>query len=136
MIYSDLLEKDGEYSIDFVDMERKIKDKSLNIKLFILCNPQNPTGKVWTEEELIKMGKLCVENDIWMISDEIHCDLLRNGMSHTPIAKLFPYYEKIVTCMAPSKTFNLAGNLMSHIFIKNEEIKKSGFAFMMTLFHH
>lgn len=124
VIYSDLLEKDGEYAVDFVDMERKIKDKSLNIKLFILCNPQNPTGKVWTDEELIKMGKLCVENDIWMISDEIHCDLLRNGVTHTPIAKLFPHYEKIVTCMAPSKTFNLAGNLMSHIFIKNEEVKK------------
>lgn len=124
VIYSDLLEKDGEYAVDFTDMERKIKDKSLNIKLFILCNPQNPTGKVWTDEELIKMGELCVENDIWMISDEIHCDLLRNGVTHTPIAKLFPHYEKIVTCMAPSKTFNLAGNLMSHIFIKNREIKK------------
>ncbi|WP_337237835.1 aminotransferase class I/II-fold pyridoxal phosphate-dependent enzyme, partial [Proteus faecis] len=82
--------------------------KSLNIKLFILCNPQNPTGKVWIEEELIKMGKLCIENDIWIISDEIHCDLLRNGVTHTPIAKLFPHYEKIITCMAPSKTFNLA----------------------------
>ncbi|MEY0450817.1 MalY/PatB family protein [Proteus terrae] len=124
VIYSDLLEEDGEYAVDFADMERKIKDKSLNIKLFILCNPQNPTGKVWIEEELIKMGKLCIENDIWIISDEIHCDLLRNGVTHTPIAKLFPHYEKVITCMAPSKTFNLAGNLMSHIFIKDKKVKK------------
>ncbi|MFH4122499.1 aminotransferase class I/II-fold pyridoxal phosphate-dependent enzyme, partial [Acinetobacter baumannii] len=78
------------------------------------------TGKVWSEQELMRMGQLCLENDVWIISDEIHCDLLRNGISHIPMAKLFPDTDKIITCMAPSKTFNLAGNLMSHIFIKNE----------------
>lgn len=105
-------------------MERKLKDPSLNIKLFILSNPHNPTGKVWSNEELLRIGNLCLENDVWIISDEIHCDLLRNGVNHTPLAKLSPDSSKIITCMAPSKTFNLAGNLMSNIFIKNEEVRK------------
>lgn len=122
--YSDLTIENGRYQIDFADVEAKIKDPSLNIKLFILSNPHNPTGRVWTEQELNLLGKLCLDNDIWIISDEIHCDLLRQGQHHIPLAKLFPETDKIVTCMAPSKTFNLAGNLISHIFIKNNEIKQ------------
>ena len=124
VICSDLLKQDNEYIIDFNDMEKKLTDPSLNIKLFILSNPQNPTGKVWSEQELMRMGQLCLKNNVWIISDEIHCDLLRNGINHIPMAKLFPDTDKIITCMAPSKTFNLAGNLMSHIFIKNEKVRK------------
>lgn len=123
VIYSDLKYNNGKYEVDFLDFERKLKDKNLNIKLFILSNPQNPTGRVWTKKELIKMGELCIENDIWVISDEIHCDLLRDNIQHIPLAKLFPNEEKIITCMAPSKTFNLAGNLMSNLFIKNKSLK-------------
>ncbi len=123
VIYSDLKYSNGQYEIDFNDFERKIKDSNLNIKLFILSNPQNPTGRVWTEDELTRIGNICFNNDVWIISDEIHCDLLRENEKHIPLAKLFPDENKIITCMAPSKTFNLAGNLMSNLFIKDNKIK-------------
>lgn len=123
VIYSDLKCTNGKYEIDFYSFEEKIKDQNLNIKLFILSNPHNPTGRVWTENELKKIGNICLDNNVWIISDEIHCDLLRQNEKHIPIAKLFPDNEKIITCMAPSKTFNLAGNLMSNLFIKDKEIK-------------
>ncbi|MBZ4190785.1 MULTISPECIES: MalY/PatB family protein [Bacteroidota] len=124
VFYSDLEEKDGYYIMSFEDIEQKLSNPANKIKVFILCNPHNPTGRVWTEEELLKIGKLCLEWDIWIISDEIHCDLLRNGQQHIPLARLFPDSDRIITCTAPSKTFNLAGNLMSHIFIPNKEIRE------------
>src|SRR5690606_10189037 len=68
---------------------------------------------------------VCLERDIWLISDEVHCDLLRSGKQHQPIARLFPESDRIITLMAPSKTFNLAGNLLSHIFIPNNAIRES-----------
>ncbi|MFC6604800.1 aminotransferase class I/II-fold pyridoxal phosphate-dependent enzyme [Ectobacillus funiculus] len=89
-----------------------------------MCNPHNPTGRVWTEEELRRLGDICVKNDMWIISDEIHCDLLRMGKKHIPLAKLFPEYDKLVTCMAPSKTFNTAGLMLSNIIIPNEKLRE------------
>ncbi|HBC7430089.1 MULTISPECIES: MalY/PatB family protein [Providencia] len=123
VIYSNLKHVNGKYEIDFVDFEKKITNADLNIRLFILSNPQNPTGHIWTEEELISIGKICFDNNVWIISDEIHCDLLRKGKKHIPLAKLFPNEDKIITCMAPSKTFNLAGNLMSNLLIKSEKVR-------------
>ncbi len=123
VVTSDLLLRSGQFGMDFEDIAEKLADKRLNIRLFILCNPHNPTGRVWTREELLSLGELCLQNDVWIISDEIHCDLLRRGRTHTPLSALFPASDRIITCTAPSKTFNLAGNMMSHLFIKNEAVR-------------
>ncbi|MFZ5967463.1 MAG: MalY/PatB family protein [Bacillota bacterium] len=120
-VCSDIINDNGRFSIDFDDLERKAADEKA--KLFILCNPHNPTGRVWTEEELSKMADICVRNDMWIISDEIHCDLLRGGKQHIPMGKVLPEYDKLVTCMAPSKTFNLAGLMISNIIIPNDTLR-------------
>lgn len=122
-VVSDLINKDGRYEIDFDDLEKKAADNK--VALLILCNPHNPTGRVWTEEELQKIGEISLRHHLWVISDEIHCDLLRKGKQHIPFAKVFPNYDKIITCMAPSKTFNLAGLMISNIIIPNEELRKT-----------
>ena len=93
------------------------------MRLLFLCHPHNPTGRVWTEEELIKIGEICLANNVLIVSDEIHCDLLRCGSTHTPLAKLFPDSDQIVTCMAPSKTFNLAGMMIANIIIPNKALR-------------
>ena len=111
--------EDQRYEIDWEDLERKLKDPEVSV--LILCNPHNPTGRIWSEEELRKMGMLARENDVWILSDEIHCDLLRTGKTHIPMAKLMPDYDKVITCMSASKTFNLAGLQMSNILIPNKE---------------
>jgi len=120
LVTSDLVETDGHYTMDFEDLERKAKDEKVTVCIF--CNPHNPTGRVWTPEELTRFGELCLRNNLWIISDEIHCDLLRNGLRHTPLAKVFPATDRIITCMAPSKTFNLAGFMFSNIIIPNKEL--------------
>ncbi len=120
-VCSDLINTDESFQIDFEDVAQKASDEKAT--LLILCHPHNPTGRVWREDELRQLGDICVQNDLWVISDEIHCDLLRKGKSHIPLAKLFPDYDKIVTCMAPSKTFNLAGLMISNIIIPNDELR-------------
>lgn len=121
LVTTDLVNHDNYYTMDFEDIERKIKDDK--VKLFIFCNPHNPTGRVWKEDELKRFGQLCLDNDVMIISDEIHCDLLRTGQKHIPLAKLFPESDQIITCMAPTKTFNLAGLAFSNIIIPNEDVK-------------
>ncbi len=120
-VCSDLINDSGYFRIDFDDLEKKAADEKTT--LFILCNPHNPTGRVWTEEELSKIADICVKNNLWIISDEIHCDLLRLGYKHIPLGKLIPDYDKLVTCMAPSKTFNLAGFMISNVIIPNDELR-------------
>lgn len=122
VVCSDLLNDNGYYKIDFNDFEQKIAEEKPT--LFIFCNPHNPSGRVWTEEELRRLGEICVKNNMWIISDEIHCDLLRVGRKHIPLAKLFPDYDKIITCMAPSKTFNMAGLMISNVIIPNTELRE------------
>ena len=121
MVCSDLINDRGNYSIDFEDFEAKAKDPK--VKLCIFCNPHNPSGRVWTEEELKRVGQICKDNDVWLISDEIHCDLLRTGVRHTPMAKVMDW-DKVITCMAPTKTFNIAGLQISHIMIQNPDLIK------------
>lgn len=121
-VCSDLINEDGYYSIDFEDLEKKASDEKTT--LFILCNPHNPTGRVWKEEELKQMGEICKKHNLWIISDEIHCDLLRTDKKHIPLAKLFPEYKRLITCMAPSKTFNLAGLMISNVIIPDENLRK------------
>ncbi|MBM7624882.1 MalY/PatB family protein [Sporohalobacter salinus] len=115
--------EDGHYEIDFDDFEEKAKDP--RVKIFILCSPHNPVGRVWTEEELERIGNICLENNITVISDEIHCDLVYSGNQHTPFASISEdFAQNSITCIAPSKTFNLAGLQASSIVIPNEEIRK------------
>lgn len=114
-------EHNGYYEIDFEDFRAKAADPS--VKLFIFCNPHNPTGRLWTEEELRKLADICLENGVFIISDEIHCDLIRSGLRHTPLAKLYPDCNQIITCMAPSKTFNMAGLQISNIVIPNDAVR-------------
>lgn len=111
----------GEYSIDLEDFENKIIEN--NVKLFILCNPHNPVGRVWTKVELIAMGDICLKHGVIVVSDEIHADFIFPGYKHVVFADIKPEYSDItVTCTAPSKTFNLAGLQVSNIFISNSEL--------------
>ncbi len=121
LICSDLVNRQGYYTLNFDDLAEKAKDEKVTLCIF--CNPHNPTGRVWTPEELKRFGDICLANNVWIISDEIHCDLLRNGQVHTPLAKLFPQTDRIITCMAPSKTFNMAGMMFSNVIIPNAALR-------------
>ncbi|MFK4435378.1 MalY/PatB family protein [Paenibacillus sp. RC21] len=121
LVCSELINQEGHYTINYEDLEAKARDEKVSVCIF--CNPHNPSGRVWTKEELQRVGKICLENEVWIISDEIHCDLLRNGQVHTPMAKLFPDSDRIITCMAPSKTFNMAGLMFSNVIIPNETLR-------------
>jgi cystathionine beta-lyase len=122
LIESPLIYEDGIYSMDFLDIEEKMKNN--NIKLFILCSPHNPVGRVWTKEELTRLGDLCVKYNVLIVADEIHCDLVYKGFKHIPIASICKEYENITaTCVAPSKTFNIAGLQTSSVIISNRELR-------------
>ena len=121
-LYSRMQEKQGRWSIDFSDLSAKLRRSTC--KLFIHCNPQNPTGRVFTRDELVRIGELCFASNVSIVSDEIHADLTRIGQAHLPIASLFPKETRIVTCTSPSKTFNLAGNNHSHIIIPDPELRR------------
>ena len=115
--------RNGHYEIDFDDFEEKIKKKK--VKLFILCSPHNPVGRVWTEEELRRMGDICLKYDVTVVSDEIHCDFALPGHPHTVFLKACPdLAQKTVVCTSPSKTFNLAGLQVSNIWIPSRELRR------------
>ncbi len=122
IVYNPLKFENGKYTMDFDDLERKINGKT---KMLILCSPQNPTGRVWTEEELSKLGNICKRNDILIASDEIHADIVYKEYKHTPIASLSDFANNTITFMAPSKTFNVAGLNTAMTIIQNEELLKS-----------
>ena len=110
------------YTVDYEDFEQIIVHH--NVKLFILCNPHNPVGRVWTRKELVRMGDICVKHGVTVISDEIHADFVYPGHKHTIFASLKPEFEDItITCTAPTKTFNLAGLQISNIFVSNRTIR-------------
>ena len=118
-----LIENNRNYTIDFQKFEEFAKDK--NNRLLILCSPHNPVGRVWTKEELEKIGEIALKNDLIIISDEIHFDILMKGQKHTVLQTISDEISEItVTCTAPTKTFNLAGIGISNIIIKNEELRK------------
>ncbi|MDI9241872.1 MalY/PatB family protein [Fusibacillus kribbianus] len=122
LINSPLKQVNGRYEMDFEDMERKITENQ--VKLFLLCSPHNPVGRVWTEEELKKAGELCVKHGVLVVSDEIHSDFTYPGVAHHVFAGLSPEFARIsVTCTAPSKTFNIAGLQVSNIFIPDPELR-------------
>lgn len=117
-----LINQDTSYTIDFNKFENLAKDP--NNTMLILCNPHNPIGRVWQKEELEKIAKICLDNDLIIVSDEIHHDLIMPGFKHYPIATLNDRVADItITCTAPSKSFNLAGLQGSNIIIKNPLLK-------------
>lgn len=113
---------DNRYHINFEDFEKKIISEK--VRLFILCSPHNPVGRVWTAEELVKLGDICVKHGVIVVSDEIHADFVFKGRHHV-FASLKKEFENIsVICTSASKTFNMAGLMMSNIFIPNHELKR------------
>ncbi len=113
---------DGKYYMDFEDFENKIDDR---VKMIVLCSPHNPGGMVWNRETLCRLGDICINNDILVVSDEIHGDLVLSGSKHIPFAALSEDFAmNSITCYAPSKTFNLAGLQISNIIIPNPRLAK------------
>ncbi|MCM1056059.1 MAG: pyridoxal phosphate-dependent aminotransferase [Firmicutes bacterium] len=118
-----VLGKDGKYHIDFDDFERKAAEEKTT--LFLLCSPHNPVGRVWTEEELLRIGEICLKHHVTVVSDEIHEDFVWGERKHIVFAGLKKEFADIsVTCTSPAKTFNLAGLQASNIFIPNEGLRR------------
>ena len=114
----------GHYEIDFADLEQKLADPK--VKLMFLCSPHNPVGRVWTKEELLKVGDLCLKYNVITVSDEIHSDFVWDDNVHTPFATLGEEYQQnCIVCIAPSKPFNLAGLQVSNIFIPNQKLRRA-----------
>lgn len=121
IINNPLVYENGAYHIDFPDFEQKIAEN--NVRLFILCSPHNPVGRVWTKEELEKMGDICTRYNCVIASDEIHCDFVYEPNKHSVFSVVKPEFEQnSVILTAPSKTFNLAGLQISNVFIANPEL--------------
>jgi cystathionine beta-lyase len=123
IVYNRVKESGGNWEMDFDNLRESIDEKT---KMIFLSNPHNPLGRVWYPDELSELADICLENNILIVSDEIHCDLVMPGFKYTPVASLS---EKIanstITCLAPSKTFNLAGLSTSSVIISNPELRKS-----------
>lgn len=123
LVVNPLVCNDGFYTVDFEDFERKIVENK--VKLFLLCSPHNPVGRVWTEKELRKMGDICLNHNVLVVSDEIHSDFIYPGHRHTVFASLGAEHAfNSIVCTAPSKTFNLAGLEASNIFIPEYAVRK------------
>ena len=119
LVHNDLKHENGHFTIDFDLLDQQASDPK--VKLLLLCNPHNPSGRIWTVEELKKIAEIVEKYDLWVISDEIHCDIVRCNNRHTPLGKVMPDYKKLVTCMSASKSFNMAGLMFSHIIIRDAE---------------
>ncbi len=123
-INNPLVLKEERYGMDFADMERKIVEN--HVKMFILCSPHNPVGRVWTKEELREVIAVCRRHNVLIVSDEIHCDFVYPGFEHTMLPVLAEdYADRIIVCTAPSKSFNLAGLQLSHIFIADSKLREA-----------
>lgn len=122
IVENPLVYENGKYTIDFLDFERKITERE--VKLFILCSPHNPVGRVWTMEELRRIGDICQKHNVYVVSDEIHCDFAFSEHPHHIFLEAVPeLLNRAIVCTAPSKTFNLAGLQTSNIFIPGEDVR-------------
>lgn len=122
LVVNPLVLKNGRYEMDFADMERKIVD--YHVKMLLLCSPHNPVGRVWTKEELLRVGEICQKHGVLVVSDEIHADFTYAGHTHRVFASVkSEFADFTITCTAPSKTFNLAGLQNSNIFIPNRQLR-------------
>ena len=123
-IETNTLVRDGDtFRIDFDDLEKKASDPS--VKLMILCNPHNPAGRVWTREELTRIGEICFRNGVTVVADEIHCELVYPGHEYIPFASISEEFQsRSITCISPSKAFNIAGLHIANIVIPDPEMRK------------
>ncbi len=122
LVVNPLAYRNGKYEMDLADLEAKIDS---NTRMLILCSPHNPTGNVWSPETLLKLAEICLKNNILIVSDEIHADLVYSGYRHIPLASLSDELAaNTITCMAPSKTFNIAGLSTSYLVIPNVQLRK------------
>ena len=130
IVNNPLIFKDGQYSMDFDNLREVAKT---GCKMLILCNPQNPSGRIWTKEELSELAEICFDNDIIVISDEIHSDLALPGNKHVPFATVSEKAaQNNITLMAPSKTFNIAGIVSSFAVVENEDLRKKYFDYLLA----
>lgn len=122
MVENRLIYEDSTYRIDFDDLERKLAMPE--VKLMLICNPHNPAGRVWTREELSRIGELCLRHDVVPVSDEIHCELTYKGHDYTPFASISKEFAAgSVTCMSPSKAFNIAGLQIANIICADRQMR-------------
>ena len=119
VLENQLVYENGAYGIDFDALDERLAES----KLMILCNPQNPVGKIWSKEDLSKIGELCRKHDVVLISDEIHCDLTDPDVKYNPF-ETSSDYDKVITCLSPSKSFNIAGFQSSVVHTKNNELRE------------
>lgn len=122
LIESPLVLKNGRYEMDLDDFEKKIVEK--NVKLYIICTPHNPVGRVWTKDELKAVGEICRKHNLYVVADEIHCDFTYGDNKHTMFLDACPELsDRTISCTAPSKTFNLAGLQTSNIWIPGDDMR-------------
>lgn len=119
---SPLVFQNNTYCIDFEDFEQKAADPA--VKVFLLCNPHNPAGRVWTRKELYRLGEICLKHNVFVISDEIHCELIMPGYKYTPFACISSaFMQNSAVCISPSKSFNIAGLQIANIIVADETIR-------------
>lgn len=122
IVANPLVYTNGTYRIDFDDLARKATDPK--VKLLLLCNPHNPVGRVWTRAELMCIGEICLRNDVLVVADEIHCELVYSGHTYIPFASISDdFRNRSVTCTSPSKAFNLAGLQIANVFAADESVR-------------
>ena len=123
LVVSDLVRKGSRYEIDFEDFENKVREN--NVKMLIFCNPHNPVGRVWTWEELLKVGDICLKNHMIVVCDEIHADFVYSGHKHIPFASLSEDLKKItISCTSATKSFNIAGIQAANIVIADDSMRR------------
>lgn len=123
IVSNPLIYENETYRIDFDDLEKKAADSK--VKLLLLCNPHNPAGRVWSREELIRIGEICLRNHVTVVADEIHCELVFPGYTYTPFASISQeFLMNSVTCISPSKAFNLAGAQIANIVSADADVRK------------
>ncbi|BDD01529.1 PatB family C-S lyase [Persicobacter psychrovividus] len=132
VVKNPLILNNGRYEMDFDHLQKVITDKT---KMLLLCNPHNPSGRMWTKSELTKLGEICAQHQVLIIADEIHSDLTLGGRKHQPIAKISPQISEItVTCSSASKTFNLAGLTCAYTIISSDTLRRK-FDKMLSMTH-
>ena len=131
LVISNLVLKGSRYEIDFDDFERKVREN--DVKMLIFCNPHNPAGRVWTREELLRVGNICLKNHMIIVCDEIHADFVYSGHKHIPIASLSEELKKItVTCTSATKSFNIAGIQAANIVIADDTMRRAVDKYALT----
>ena len=123
LVASPLIYEGRTYRMDFDDLERKAADE--RVKILLLCNPHNPAGRVWTREELTRVGEICLRHGVTVVADEIHCELVYPGHVYTPFASLDDeFLRHSVTCVSPSKAFNIAGLQIASIIAFDDDLRR------------